>query len=125
MLQRCLNPNSTNYPEYGAVGITVCDEWRSFDRFLADMGERPKGRTLDRIRGTEGYSPQNCRWATPSEQMDNIRNVTWVQFQGERITLSELVRRTGVRKKTLIYRIAKGWSDEAIASPPSYALRSR
>jgi hypothetical protein len=125
MLQRCTNPNATKYPQYGAKGITVCDQWRSFDQFLADMGERPLGMTLDRIDGAKGYSPDNCRWATPSEQMDNVCNVTWVQFQGARLTLSELSRRTGVSKQTLKYRIDKGWSDEALASAPSYSLRSR
>lgn len=125
MIQRCTNPNAGNYSRYGAKGVTVCDAWiGNFQQFLADMGERPEGKTLDRIDGTKGYTPENCRWATPAEQMDNVRNATWVTFRGERMTLSELSRRTGVRKATLKYRISQGWPDDALASEPSHSARS-
>ena len=73
MINRCTNPNNTSYARYGALGITVCDRWRQdFYNFLADMGERPKGMTLDRIDGTKGYSPDNCRWADSKTQRANI-----------------------------------------------------
>ena len=72
MKDRCLNPKATRYPQYGAKGITVCKNWRdSFEQFLADMGERPAGRTLDRIDNAKGYEPSNCRWATYFEQTHN------------------------------------------------------
>jgi hypothetical protein len=74
MLQRCLNPNSDNYRWYGGRGITICLEWiDSFDAFLADMGERPTGMTLDRINPDGNYEPGNVRWATPKEQARNRR----------------------------------------------------
>jgi hypothetical protein len=74
MKQRCLNPNEVNFKYYGGRGITICDRWLGpdgFANFVADMGMRPAGRTLDRINGELGYSPENCRWATYKEQVVN------------------------------------------------------
>lgn len=71
MRGRCMNINHNDYHRYGAVGITVCDEWSSFETFLKDMGERPKNTTIDRIDNSKGYYPGNCRWSTPVEQIHN------------------------------------------------------
>lgn len=75
MRARCHNPRHAKFPSYGARGIAVCARWRaSFEAFLADMGERPKGTTVDRIDGTRGYEPGNCRWASPKVQGENANN---------------------------------------------------
>jgi hypothetical protein len=75
MKQRCYNPLSAKFKDYGARGIKVCDRWlHSFANFLADMGLRPVGTTLDRIDSDGDYQPSNCRWATPLEQRHNRRD---------------------------------------------------
>jgi hypothetical protein len=74
MIQRCTNPNYTDYMNYGGRGIAVCERWRSFENFLVDMGERPKEKSIDRIQVNGNYEPSNCRWATRSEQQKNKRN---------------------------------------------------
>ena len=73
MLTRCRNSKQRCYTNYGGRGITVCKRWLTFKNFLADMGERPAGLTLDRINNDGNYEPKNCRWATLKEQRNNQR----------------------------------------------------
>ncbi len=74
MKSRCGNPKQRSYENYGAKGVKVCERWiKSFAAFLADMGERPEGMTLDRINPFGDYKPSNCRWAGPTDQSRNTR----------------------------------------------------
>ena len=83
MRRRCNDPKSHNYKHYGGRGISYDPRWEDFNEFLKDMGERPKGMTLDRIRVNESYSKNNCKWSTKSEQSRNQRpripGIRWVE----------------------------------------------
>jgi hypothetical protein len=74
MNARCNNPNYIYYKDYGGRGITICNRWLEFENFLWDMGERPIGKTLDRINVNGNYEKSNCKWSTPSEQNNNKRS---------------------------------------------------
>lgn len=123
MKSRCLNPNDRSYKDYGGRGIAVCSEWENFNGFLNDMGERPRGTTLDRINVNSNYCKENCRWATTKKQQRNKRNNRMVFFNGEEIPLVSLSEKTGVPYQRLWERIVRhGWSVEDAISKPSIAF---
>lgn len=105
MLQRCYNPKNRRYDIYGAMGIIVCERWLKFENFLADMGVRPKGKTLDRWPDKTGnYKPSNCRWATATEQAQNRRQRRDVMlWEGK--TVDEWAATWGVARDTAKHRI--------------------
>lgn len=119
MRARCSSPSDKNYKYYGARGVTVCERWSSFAVFVADVGPRPAGMSLDRIDPNGNYEPGNVRWATPLEQTRNRRNTKRLEAFGESLTASEWSERTGVSRFTIASRIRKGWSAErAVSTPP-------
>lgn len=121
MIKRCTDPKHRSYAKYAGAGITVCARWRNFDAFLADMGERPDGLTLDRYPNREGnYEPGNCRWATPKEQVRNRAKTIIVDLDGERMPLAEAVERLGGQPYALVVqRYLKGWDvRRACTEPP-------
>lgn len=106
MKQRCSNPKCKAFPDYGGRGITVCDDWRKFDKFYEDMGDRPKGMSLDRINNDLGYSKSNCRWTTHRQQMNNTRRT--VRINGEPISLA--AESVGMNRNTYYARVHLGHS---------------
>ena len=124
MIQRCHNKNSKDYYRYGAKGITVCDRWRTFEHFYADMGERPEGKSLDRIDNSKGYSQDNCRWATASEQVRNSSQTHWVTINGRTQTIGDWLAETGIKHTSTYWRRVnkRGWSiEKALTTPPGGA----
>lgn len=118
MVQRCENPNANGYDRYGGRGINVCEEWKDFQKFLDDMGNRPKGYTLDRIDNSKGYSKDNCRWATTSQQNNNRRVNRKATINGRTQTIAEWASEYGVTWQVMKGRIERGWSEEDAATTP-------
>lgn len=111
MKQRCLNsgPKNPVYNRYGGKGVTVCERWLTFDNFLSDMGERPVGKTLDRIDNARGYEPGNCRWSTPAEQaLNRSRHITFVTHEGRTMCMSHWARELGLTKTCVYTRMRRG-----------------
>lgn len=97
MRRRCQQPSHRSYHNYGGRGITVCDRWRDFRLFLADMGPRPsKEHSIERRDNNGNYEPDNCYWATRSQQRNNSRQNRFVEYKGERLTLAQWAQRKGV-----------------------------
>ena len=110
MIARCTNPRHHAYRRYGGRGITVDERWRHFEHFLADMGIKPPGLTLERIDNTHGYSPANCRWATRKEQARNRRNNRLFTHQGVTRHLAEWAITLNLPLSVLWGRLRRGWS---------------
>jgi hypothetical protein len=91
MRQRCSKPTRRDWPRYGGRGITVCDRWRLFENFLADMGVCPVGLSLDRIDNDGNYEPGNCRWATLEQQMSNRRPNGGELHGGAKLTVRDVI----------------------------------
>jgi hypothetical protein len=119
MITRCTNPKNKSYSRYGGRGIKVCQRWRKFENFLEDMGEMPEGHQIDRINNNLGYCPENCRWATRTEQMRNTKRNHLITFRGKTQCLSAWAEKFNIKVQTLESRINKlGWSIEKSLTTP-------
>ncbi len=109
MRLRCYTKSHTSYKYYGARGITVCVRWRnSFENFLADMGEPPRGlETLDRIDSSKGYDPSNCRWLSRSENSKRNASARRLVFRGETVSIAGVARSLGVPTYFAYYYIGR------------------
>lgn len=119
MRQRCTNKNTSHYRHYGGRGITVCERWGKFENFLADMGERPEGTSLDRINNDGPYSPENCLWATRVQQARNSSQTKLVRLGEETRPLVEWCSLLGISINTVRSRVKKhGFTyEEALIKP--------
>ncbi len=135
MRKRCLEKGYHAYPRYGGRGIKICDRWNSFENFLADMGERPPGTTLDRIDVNGNYEPGNCRWADWVTQAKNRRkrnvyservnkNSVLFTLNNESKTVAHWSRKTGIAYHRIWARIKHGWPHDMVLSPENHLNNS-
>ncbi len=122
MKARCNCPTAPNYARYGGRGIKVCARWAKFENFLADMGFRPAGKTLDRINVNGPYSPENCRWATPKEQQRNARTTRFITFEGETKSLQEWAEIYQVNADMVVYRLKRGYSVKEALTAKKFSI---
>ena len=115
---RCENPNDIRYDLYGKRGIKVCERWKKFEEFYADMGSCPDGFSIDRIDNEKDYYPENCRWATKSQQQRNKRNNRKIEAFGEVKLLCEWSNKFGISPSTIFHRLKNNWSTEDAVSKP-------
>lgn len=123
MKQRCYVQKNPSFRWYGAVGIKVCDRWQDFKNFYEDMSPRPDGMQLDRIDSSKDYSKENCRWATPQENVENRAITVIVEYKGLKVSVKAAARLSGISEKTLRKRLAEG--SDLFAEPLCRGLRSR
>lgn len=124
---RCLNPNSEGYKNYGAKGITVCDRWLKFINFWEDMKEGyESGLSIDRKDNAKGYYKENCRWATMRMQANNRTSNRPITFNGITLNLHQWSRKIGVSSNTIDERLKRGWTlKKALTTKVPHQNRSR
>lgn len=124
MHRRCYLPSQDSYKDYGGKGVGISYAWHKFENFVRDMGEQPETLTLDRKNPLLGYSAENCRWATLTEQARNKSTTRWLDYAGEKLCLAEWAERINVKPKTLRARLDDyGWSVERALTTPLGAPR--
>ena len=122
MKERCLNPNNINYKYYGAKGIKICNRWLTFENFFRDMGERPKGLTLEREDNNGDYCLENCIWANIQQQVYNKSNTIFLTFKDKTMTVADWSIKTDIAYETIRGRLKRGWATEMALTLP---LRAR
>jgi hypothetical protein len=112
MVHRCTRQTDPGWADYGGRGITVCESWHSFPKFVDEMGYPPEGKTLERIDNDSGYCAANCRWASRKEQARNRRSNHPITINGETKLLTEWAEQAGIRAKVVAVRLFRGWTVE-------------
>lgn len=117
MKERCLNPKSKNFENYGGRGITIHERWiNSFESFYSDMGPKEKGQSIDRINNNGNYEPGNCRWANNKTQSNNRRSSKFFTNNGETLNGTDWAKKLGISPTAFYKRISSGKGDEYIFS---------
>lgn len=127
MRARCENTKHPAFLNYGGRGVTVCAEWVSFQRFLADMGPQPfRGASIERVDNQKGYSKDNCVWANATQQNRNRRSNRMLTVAGITQPVSAWAQQVGIRHNTICYRLDHGWAPEAAVSvPPNFSNKRK
>lgn len=125
MIQRCTNPSYLHFHYYGGRGIKVCERWMTYENFLADMGDRPNGTSLDRIDVNGNYEPGNCRWATRQQQANNTRRNTMITYAGRTMSISDWSREMSLTKPCISGRLKRKWPIEKVLTTPMIARSCR
>lgn len=125
MKYRCLDPKAIGYKNYGGRGISVCDRWMIFENFINDMGEPPKGLTLDRRDNNGNYEPGNCTWSTPLHQSRNKRTNILLTAHGKTQCVSAWEQEMGMKRGTLGHRLRRGMTPEDAISLPVLTSKQR
>lgn len=128
MKQRCYNPNNDNYPNYGKKGITICDDWRySFEKFRdwAKNNGYQDNLTIDRIDGTKGYFPENCRWVTTKVQNNNLSTNRKITYNGETLCVKAWSEKLGIPHQTILDRLDRGYPLEIVFQKESLRWSSK
>ena len=123
---RCYYPKNAGYSHYGGRGINVCDEWKNnFQAFYdwAMANGYNDNLSIDRIDVNGNYEPSNCRWLTIKEQQNNKTNNVIIEFNGEKLNLSQWAKKLNIPVHTLICRRNLGWDDERVLSEPYHKSR--
>lgn len=123
MKARCNNKNAPDYKRYGGRGIKVCEKWCSFLQFLNDMGERPHGKTLDRIDNNGMYCKENCRWANVDEQNNNRRTNRNVIYKNNKDTLVHVCKKNNISTNAVGQRLRRGWSIQKSIDTPLRVMK--
>jgi len=119
MRQRCNNHRYPRYSDYGGRGITICASWDDFAVFIHDMGDRPTPKhSIERRNNDGNYSPENCKWATLTEQARNTRRSRILTLNGVSMTVPEWAEKLGVNKGSIHSRIKYGWPEHKILTKP-------
>lgn len=127
MMGRCYRPKNIHYDRYGGRGIKVCQEWHDFWKFVRwsdSVGGRPRGAEIDRIDNDGDYCPENCRWVSRKQQMNNTSYNVKITYNGQTKTLKEWSEELEIPYTAICHRYQRGWSVERMLIEPVHSKKA-